>query len=293
MINSEEIYLPLFLFARTPSFVKTVIGTFKYFILFPIGMKKYFLILIVALVLLGCQNKNIVDLNESSDLGEEPLYEPLVPLNSDLEIVITPVVFSYNLKETQFESRNISVKYADYDKVSVSWEGRARRLGSTDYEILTLKGSNSFSNIKSGSFGLLPTFWEEQKSSSSSGIWISRKLFKNLKLKGKADWRFEFRKEAPDWFLRDYGAYVVSAYEQGNLTKDMATTYPVLLDSVATDLPAIRAEDGVGNVYYILDDYGNPLVLEFIYNPIIAINTNSSLMLKALLSYQVIEIKTE
>jgi len=257
------------------------------------GMRKYFLILIISVVLLGCQNKNIVELNESSDLGEEPLYEPLVPLNSDLEIVITPVVFGYNLKETQFESRNISVAYADYDKVSVSWEGRARRLGAVDYEILTLKGSNSFSNIKSGSFGLLPAFWEERKNSSGSGIWISRKLFKNLKLKGKADWRFDFRKEAPGWFLADYGAYVISSYEQGNLTKDMETTYPVLLDGIAASLPAMRAEDDVGNVYYILDDYGNPLVLEFIYNPIIAINTNSSLMLKALLSYQVTEIRTE
>ena len=256
-------------------------------------MKKYFLILIIALVLLGCQNKNVAELNESSDLSEEPSYEPLVPLNSDLEIIITPVVFGYNIKETQFESRNISVNYADYDKVSVFWEGRARRLGAMDYEILILNGSNSFSNIKSGTYGLLPLFWEEQKNSAGSGIWISRKQFKNLKLRGKADWRFDMRKEAPDWFLTNYGAYVVSSYEQGNLTKDMTTTYPVLLDGVATDLPAIRAEDSVGNVYYVLDDYGNPLVLEFIYNPIGAINTNSSLMLKALLSYQVTEIRTE
>jgi len=256
-------------------------------------MRKYFLILIIALVLFGCQNKNVAEINESSDLSEEPSYEPLLPLNSSLEIVITPLVFSYNLKETQFESRNISVKYADYDKVSVFWEGRARRLSANNYEIIVLNGSNLFSNIKSGSFGLLPVFWEERKSSSSSGIWISRKLFKNLRLKGNADWRFDFRKEAPNWFLTDYGSYVVSSYEQGNLTKDMTTTYPVLLDGVATDLPAIRAEDSVGNVYYVLDDYGNPLVLEFIYNPIIAINTNSSLMLKALLSYQVIEIRTK
>lgn len=257
-------------------------------------MKIYlYLFCIIVIVLVGCQNRNLVELNESEDLLDISYPEALVPLDSNLKLVITPMVLSYTLEEAQFESRNISINAASYDKVTISWQGISRKKGLKDFEIDFISSSNTFNNFSYATHGLLPTFWQDSKDSSSSGIWLSRNQFRNLKRKNKANWRFDFRKEAPDWFLTKYGSYVVSSFEQGNLTKDIATTYPVLLDGTAVNLPAIRAEDNTGNVYYILDDYQNPLVLEFIYNPLEAVNINSSLMLKALLSYQITEIRTK
>jgi len=250
---------------------------------------------ILCLLLFACQKPVEFMAPESLDNLSTSDEQPIISIAEGTNYILYSLDSNNKITGKQIRFINITIEKSSWRLVLINWSGEIRRQNSQgEFEISDIEGRILFDGILNSSTGLLPQFWINGWSKSqSSGIWMGRDRFWDLSRNDLTNFKFDLRKDAPINFLEKYGSDLISTTEQGELTGNLVLQYPLIINGNLELIPTRRIKDSAGNIYYVVEDLRNPLIIKFEYNPfVLGQDPDKAAELRALLSYEIKEVFT-
>jgi hypothetical protein len=210
-------------------------------------------------------------------------------LGTTWKLTLSPVVLGV-VKEGETNGR-IEVEVESFvpgERMTVSYS-----IQSSDG---TIDGSLNATGLKDSYHISPPYFWPEGTGESETSlIWYCLDGFQELREDVDSVVELDFRGERPDWYQERWELIDADLEIPILRSQREPVFFELEVNGVKSQVQTLHATDGFSNHYLILDNFDNPLILKFWYEPIMIQSTlpfGSLASLQEYTGWQVTSIET-